>query len=1136
MIRRQWLKLRQSTQRFFLYPLLWSHFLLRWLTYLISASISLLTLVLILLVMWLLFSQPGGQWLLRQLPGVEVSGFQGQLFNRWQVSSLFWSMDDLQLEIQTLDVDWELACLLQKKICLRQLQADRIYLQLAESPADEQSEPFDWQGFRIPEILLPELNLPLSLQVDQLQVGALWVNQQLQLEALQARFDWQDTRLNVQHIGLSSPWLPADKTNPLQLQGWLDMQADWPLQLQATSQLAGQKQQLDLSGSLGRLQLDFQLTGLPSEPTLQLGGWIQPLQPTLPLELALQLKHFYPEQITEHFSQWPQELALDTADLLIKGDLEQGWLLQLTSHLSLAQQALELKLDSHLTGSRVRVHQLLLTQGEAHQLLLQGQAALQQQGQLLFSGQVEGQLPLQTERFALSSDFSGFWDLQHQDYVLAIPRLQLVIADTQLDLELGLTPAFWNLALDLEIRDLAQLIGFSPQGFSPQELSLPELQGDLRLRSSIQLPGAAYPFTEGLQDQAQWLALLKQGSYRLNLNTQGMTLPELSLQQASLLLDYDGLTSQNPLDPDLLIQLNLDQLQLDTRELRQLALHLQGQLSNHQLQLGLIQDELPLQLQFVGGLADQPDGLEWSYRLETFLVEQLAELLPEDLRWPGRISGLWQGRWGKQLTSRLDLEAEPGQLEVRLVDSLTLQEEWISLQYQQLSLSLNLAADWLHSRMIIDGEQLGYLDASASVHLYADPASGERQIQGRYQLKGLQLQLFSPFADVDELSGQLHGQGEIRGHLLQPELWGNLQLESLLMADNRWPISLNRLDGQVLLQGQQAALDADFAMGQRGEGKITGGVQWFPTLQGEIHLLGDAFHLRLEPWAQIEVQPDLRLTYLEERLKLSGQIAVPAGKISIQQLPPQATGVSEDARVVGRETPASAKPDLDLDLEILLGRRRLELDAFGLKADVKGRLRVGHQLDTRGEVQLVNGTYQSWGQDLQLRRAWMNFSGPPELPFLDVEAVRVTDQVVAGLRITGRADQPETEVFSEPAMSSEQALSYLLLGRPLRGEADDNAMTSAAISLGLRGISGVTQRLGDAFGVRDFHLETEGKGTETSVMASGYLNDRLSVRYGVGLYDEVTRFAVRYDLSRQLYVEAASALASSLDLFWHVDY
>ena len=144
--------------------------------------------------------------------------------------------------------------------------------------------------------------------------------------------------------------------------------------------------------------------------------------------------------------------------------------------------------------------------------------------------------------------------------------------------------------------------------------------------------------------------------------------------------------------------------------------------------------------------------------------------------------------------------------------------------------------------------------------------------------------------------------------------------------------------------------------------------------------------------------------------------------------------------------------------------------------------------------------------------------------------------MVVGIHMSGRVDHPEAEIFSEPAMANEQALSWLILGRPLRTESDENALNAAAISYGLKQASGVTQRLGETLGLKDFELIAEGGGSETSVVASGYINDRLSVSYGVGVYDEISRFVVRYELSRKVYIEAASSLASSLDIFWRLNF
>ena len=97
-------------------------------------------------------------------------------------------------------------------------------------------------------------------------------------------------------------------------------------------------------------------------------------------------------------------------------------------------------------------------------------------------------------------------------------------------------------------------------------------------------------------------------------------------------------------------------------------------------------------------------------------------------------------------------------------------------------------------------------------------------------------------------------------------------------------------------------------------------------------------------------------------------------------------------------------------------------------------------------------------------------------------------------------------------------------------------MSRAALSLGLNQTNKITGALGAEFGIRDLTLEAEGSSDQTAVVASGYLTDELSIRYGVGIFEPVTTVALRYDLGRYFYLEAASGLAASLDIFYTRDF
>ena len=99
-----------------------------------------------------------------------------------------------------------------------------------------------------------------------------------------------------------------------------------------------------------------------------------------------------------------------------------------------------------------------------------------------------------------------------------------------------------------------------------------------------------------------------------------------------------------------------------------------------------------------------------------------------------------------------------------------------------------------------------------------------------------------------------------------------------------------------------------------------------------------------------------------------------------------------------------------------------------------------------------------------------------------------------------------------------------------------NMLGQAALGLGLAGAAPITRHIGDALGLEDFVVESEGQGVDTQVVASGSLTDKLSVRYGVGVFEPSNNLALRYELSRRLYLEAVSGFASSLDFFYRIDF
>ena len=516
-----------------------------------------------------------------------------------------------------------------------------------------------------------------------------------------------------------------------------------------------------------------------------------------------------------------------------------------------------------------------------------------------------------------------------------------------------------------------------------------------------------------------------------------------------------------------------------------------------------------------------------AYRISRFPTEALAPLLPETLRWQSELNAevsFTQGDAGP--TGRVFVDAGSGEFDV-LVDG-----EWEALGYSSLTAELALQPEVANVDIRLDGDALG----SFRLDLSVDPDSPERRVDGDFSLQGLDLALAGVFTGMQEVAGEISGQGRLSGPLMKPEVTGELALVDGRIMDPTLPMPLEDILLQVNLNGYSADLSGRIRSNERSETTLDGTLDWSGAPRGSLAIVGSRIPFNIEPYARLEIAPDLEVTFSEGDLAVTGEVAVPRGSIEIKSLPAQAVQVSEDEVIVGVEQEEPAIRSMNMDVTVRVGEDVVTFAAFGVTGNLQGTLRIGNDMDTRGTLQLVEGHYEAYGQELELRTARLLFVGNITEPYLEIEAIREVGTVVAGLRLSGPVQSPSTEVFSNPDMPQSDALSYLILGRAPQSQGDEGQMSRAALSLGLTQASKVTGEIGEELGIRQLTLEAEGAGEQTSVVASGYLTDDLSVRYGVGIFEPITTVALRYDLGKYFYLEAASGLAASLDIFYTRDF
>ncbi|KZR03151.1 translocation and assembly module TamB [Klebsiella aerogenes] len=463
--------------------------------------------------------------------------------------------------------------------------------------------------------------------------------------------------------------------------------------------------------------------------------------------------------------------------------------------------------------------------------------------------------------------------------------------------------------------------------------------------------------------------------------------------------------------------------------------------------------------------------------------------------------------------------------------------------------TLNLSADLHNNRAqlgwLIRLTNNGQLDGQVEV---TDP-QGRRNLGGNVNISNFSLAMINPiFARGEKAEGKLNARLRLGGNLQSPQLFGQMQLSGVDIDGNFMPFDMQPSQLAMNFNGTRSTLQGTVNTKQ-GQIALSGNADWtqIDNWRAQIAAKGSRVRITVPPMVRLDVSPDVVFTATPSLFNLDGRVDVPWARIVVNEVPESAVGVSSDEVMLDKDLkpikPQSAGIPINSNLTIHVGNN-VRLDAFGLKARLTGDLKVAQDkqgLGLNGQINIPEGRFHAYGQDLIVRKGELLFSGPPDQPLLNIEAIRnpeaTEDDVIAGVRVTGSADQPKAEIFSDPAMSQQEALSYLLRGQGLGSEQSDSAaMTSMLIGMGVAQSGQVVGKIGETFGVSNLALDTQGVGDSSQVVVSGYVLPGLQVKYGVGIFDSLATLTLRYRLMPKLYMEAVSGVDQALDLLYQFEF
>ena len=1210
-----------------------------------------LLLLIILAISTVLGTAAGSRWALGFVPGLSVDNFQGRLGGQWSADHLVWQQDSSRVELSKAIFAWSPGCLARRTLCIEQLQAEQVSLQFPPGTDQDSSGP----------ISLPDLDLPLAIELGDVKVGSLLFNGSEELRGLQLAAHW-----TAQGLKIDSVKLQRDELS-LNLSGLLQPSGNWPVTAEGSLTLPAPGTgpwalALKIDGDLLKtLNLKADSSGYLNG---QLTGELQPLVENLPAKVRITADGF------KASADLPDTLQLNRLELSGAGDLKNGYQLLGTATLPAEQGPVALALQGKVDAQGAQIAGLDLSANDKQYLKLTGQldwskglsadakidwldfpwhrvyplidepqVALRSfNGEVSYTdgkylGHFKAALDGPAGAFSLQSPFAG--DLTK----IYLQQIQLEAGQGKAQGHLNLQFAdgiAWDTALDLSAIDPAYWVAELPGTLAGPLRSTGEMKNDkLSLNADLDLKGKLRGQPAVIQAKAdgageQWnLSALQirlgdnsingKGSLEQKLAGQiDIKMPRLAqlwpqlrgqlngrvdvagtlkapqgklgLQGTQLAFQDNRLQSLN-LDATLdsaqraKIDLKGSGIQAGDTALGTLTASGQGDIKKQKLSLALQGPQLKLALGLDGALDQgnwrgrlatgdiQAGGQDWRlqgpaklerladgkinfgahcwrsgpaslcgedqrlmpepklrYHLKQFPIESLAQWLPKDFAWKGALNAdLQLDLPASGPNGQISIDASGGTLRVRDKD------QWLDFPYQALLLTSKMTPKRIDTDLNFVGGKLGELRVQAQIN----PLPANKPMSGKFRLNGLDLSVARPFVPmVEKITGRLNGSGTIGGTLMAPLVNGNLLLSDGEVSGPQLPIELQALQLQAVIAGETVQLNGGWKSGKTGQGTLNGNIAWGQALVVDLALKGSQLPVSVEPYAKLEVAPDLKISMKGDELAVAGKVLVPRGEITVRELPPSTVKVSDDTVIVGQQTEQGKAPlAMKMDIDVEVGADKLSFAGFGLTANLQGHVHIGDNMDTRGELWLNDGRYRAYGQRLTVRRARLLFAGPLDQPYLDIEAIRQTDDVIAGIRLSGSAEQPTTQIFSEPALSQEQALSYLVLGRPLSTDGGDNNMLAqAALGLGLMGSAGVTSGLAKNLGIQDFQLDTQGSGDQTAVVASGNISEKLSLRYGVGVFEPANTIALRYKLSKKVYLEAAGGVASSLDIFYKRDF
>ena len=368
------------------------------------------------------------------------------------------------------------------------------------------------------------------------------------------------------------------------------------------------------------------------------------------------------------------------------------------------------------------------------------------------------------------------------------------------------------------------------------------------------------------------------------------------------------------------------------------------------------------------------------------------------------------------------------------------------------------------------------------------------------------------------LSGQVEGEGVLRIGADRLSGTGALELRAARFDDKISGLTLRDLNAAIAFDDQGAVLKSLTAK-DRGNGKVSGSGRLGRDQAGQLAIDLDDMQVLARPDARAVADGRLTLDWTPRGYALKGDVEILSAELTPPQLnaaPPPLIEVIEINRPGGAPRPTEpAVAALPIALDVRLrGPRRLFTRGRGAEAEWALDARVTGSLDAPrilGEARMLRGQVTLAGRPFQLTEGLVTFQGDPADAEVALTAEADAADLTARVRITGRLDDPQIDITSDPPLPEDEILPQVLFGQSVQ---DLSPLQAAQLAASLATLAG------------------RGSFDVTDAARRAVSLDRLDLRQEAG---EVLVTGGKY-ITRDVYLEVARGAlgATSSSVEWQV--